>query len=112
MKRAIPLSTAPTSESLWRTISTIAADGSTTSDSYSGKMVTVTDPAGKWKKFTMDAFGNLTRVDEPGAATITTFYTYDVLNHLTQVAMWTLHATQYRIIDLKACRVSPELDHP
>jgi hypothetical protein len=27
--------------------------------------VKVTDPAGKWKKFTMDAFGHLMQVNEP-----------------------------------------------
>lgn len=39
----------------------------------------------------MDAFGNLVRVDEPDAsqtaATATTTYTYDALNHLTVVTM-------------------------
>jgi YD repeat-containing protein len=35
---------------------------------YLGNTVTVTDPAGKWKKFTMDAFGNLTSVVEPDPA--------------------------------------------
>jgi len=31
--------------------------------------VTVTDPAGKWKKFTTDTFGNLVQVDEPNPGT-------------------------------------------
>jgi RHS repeat-associated protein len=56
---------------------------------YQGNTVTVTDPAGKWKKFTMDAFGNLTSVVEPDPAlgNVTTTYTYDVMNHLTTVSM-------------------------
>lgn len=28
-------------------------------------MVTVTDPAGKWKTYAMDGYGNLTQVSEP-----------------------------------------------
>jgi YD repeat-containing protein len=47
-------------------LSVIAPDGaSTTTYSHAGNTVTVTDPAGKCKKFTMDAFGNLTTVVEP-----------------------------------------------
>ena len=38
---------------------------STTSYSYQGIAVTVIDPAGKWKQYTMDAFGELTQVVEP-----------------------------------------------
>ncbi len=61
----------------------------TTTYSYSGNSVTVTDPAGKTKTFTRDAFGNLTQVKEPDPAlgTVTTTYTYDILNHLTGVSM-------------------------
>jgi RHS repeat-associated protein len=72
-----------------RTTSVQAPDGSTTSYVYQGNYVTVTDPAGKWKTFTMDVFGNLTIVQEPDPAlgTVTTTYTYDMLNHLTQVSM-------------------------
>jgi YD repeat-containing protein len=58
-----------------------------------GNTVTVTDPAGKWKTFTMDAFGNLTKVVEPDSSQTNTSnqaattYTYDALNHLIQVTM-------------------------
>lgn len=84
-------------DGLLRTISTVAADGSTTHYAYAGNTVTVTDPTNKWKKFMMDAFGNLVRVDEQGSNAIATYYTYDVLTHLTQVAMWTSQpAVQYR----------------
>jgi YD repeat-containing protein len=58
----------------------------------------VTDPAGKWKKFTMDAFGNLSQVQEPDPSlgTVTTSYTYDILNHLTNVSMPRGTTTQQR----------------
>ena len=48
-----------------RTLSVTAPDGSATSYVYQGNNTTVTDPAGKWKKLTTDAFGNLVRVTEP-----------------------------------------------
>ena len=48
-----------------RTTSVVLPDGSTTTYVYQGNTVTVTDPAGKWKTFTMDAFGNLVTVVEP-----------------------------------------------
>jgi len=73
-----------------RTVSTLAPDGSSaTTYLYQGNTVTVTDPAGKWKKFTMDTFGNLISVVEPDPTytTVTTAYSYDVMNHLTQVSM-------------------------
>ena len=48
-----------------RTTKIALPDGSATTYVYQGNTVTVTDPAGKWKTFTMDAFGNLTKVVEP-----------------------------------------------
>jgi RHS repeat-associated protein len=82
-----------------RTLSLVLPDNSTTSYVYQGNQVTVTDPAGKWKTFTMDAFGNLVSVVEydptlPG--NVTTNYTYDVLNHLTTVSMPRGTTTQTR----------------
>jgi YD repeat-containing protein len=64
-------------------------DGSITHYSYSSNTVTVNDPAGITKTFTMDAFGNLTQVQEPDPALgkVSTNYTYDMLNHLIQVSM-------------------------
>jgi hypothetical protein len=49
----------------------------------------VTDPASITKTFTIDALGNLTQVQEPDPAlgTVSTHYSYDMLNHLTQVSM-------------------------
>jgi hypothetical protein len=53
----------------------VAPDGaSTTTYSYTANTVTTTDPAGNWKKFTMDAFGNLTTVVEPDASQTNTNY--------------------------------------
>ena len=37
----------------------------TTTYAYQGNNVTVTDPAGKWKTFTTDGYGNLVQVTEP-----------------------------------------------
>jgi YD repeat-containing protein len=70
-------------------IPTASNAASKTTYVYQGNTVTVTDPAGKWKKFTTDAFGNLTSVVEPDPAlgNVTTTYAYDVLNHLTAVSM-------------------------
>ena len=86
------------------------ADGASyTTYTYQGNFTTVVDPAGKWKQYANDAFGNLVTVLEPdptanpvlgppasppaypvGAAPtgmLLTSYAYDQLNHLTQVAM-------------------------
>ena len=69
----------------------VAPDGAGTGTyTYQGCATTVTDPAGKWKKFTTDAMGNLVQVTEPnpgGGASFETYYTYDALNNLTNVAM-------------------------
>jgi RHS repeat-associated protein len=55
-----------TYDGLSRTLTKVAADGSsTTTYSYAGNTTTVTDAAGKTKTFTRDAFGNLTQVQEP-----------------------------------------------
>ena len=55
-----------TYDGLGRTVSVQSPDGaSTTLYLYQGNTVKVTDPAGHWKIFTMDAFGNLIQVTEP-----------------------------------------------
>ena len=64
---------------------------------YQGNMVQVTDPAGKIKQFTTDAFGNLVQVvEDPSVLDYTTSYTYDVLNHLVGVSMPRSTGTQTR----------------
>jgi YD repeat-containing protein len=76
----------------------VTAGGSDTTGtktySYQGNTITVTDAAGKWKKFTLDALGNLTQVNEPnpgGGSDYVMRYTYDVLGHLATVPMTLQH---------------------
>src|SRR5437899_2794324 len=62
-----------------------------------GTRTTITDPAGKLKRYLYDGFGRLIRVDElsPGATAPVTAanlietarYAYDPLGHMTQVQM-------------------------
>jgi uncharacterized protein RhaS with RHS repeats len=62
----------------------------TTSYTYSGIEVTVTDPAGKWKKFENDALGNLVKVTEPrpgGGTAYETTYAYSEFGELLTVTM-------------------------
>lgn len=84
-------------------------------------MITVTDPAGIWKQYTNDVFGNLVTVLEPdpstsgtvnppvpatsqypltaaptGSNTLFTGYSYDQLNHLLKVTMPRATGTQTR----------------
>src|SRR5205823_12091142 len=87
-------------DALGRTTSVSLPGGTgTTTYVYQGNTTTATDPASKWKKFTTDAMGNLTLVTEPnpaGGANLDTNYTYDMLNHLTQVSMTRNSTTQTR----------------
>ena len=76
---------------------------------YQGNTVRVTDPSGKWKLYTQDAFGNLTQVREanPDAPDnrdldyITT-YAYNAFNKLTLVTMPRPTGTQYRTFTYNA----------
>jgi len=72
-----------------RTTKIALPDSSATTYAYQGNTVTVTDPAHNAKTFTMDAFGNLTKVVEtdPTLGQVSTNYTYDMLNHLITVSM-------------------------
>jgi RHS repeat-associated protein len=70
---------------------------------YVANTVKVWDEARKWKKYTMDVFGDLVKVEEPKPAADTghvgnyfTSYSYDVLGHLTRVEMTRGAATQVR----------------
>ena len=88
-----------TYDGIGRTLSVLQPDGySTTTYSYQGNVVTVTDPAGAWKIYTSDAFGRLTQVQEPNPAggSFYTYYTYDLLDHLTGVSMPRPTGTQTR----------------
>ncbi|MBI2685178.1 MAG: RHS repeat-associated core domain-containing protein [Acidobacteria bacterium] len=77
-----PIWTEHVYDALGRTVQVIQPNGSgTTATSYSGVEVTVTDPAGKWKKFENDALGRLVKVTEPrpgGGSDYVTTYTYSV----------------------------------
>ena len=106
-------------DALGRTIKITLPDGSITQYLYQGNVTTVTDPAGNWKQYTNDAFGNLVTVLEPdpahpgtlppvptsqypltaapaGSNTLFTGYSYDALNHLLQVNMPRSTGTQTR----------------
>ena len=90
-----------TYDGIGRTTSVIPDRASTTSYLYTGEDVKVTDAAGKWKKFTTDAAGNLTQVVEPDPlnlpnGTLPTYYTYDVLNQLRTVSITRAGTTQKR----------------
>jgi RHS repeat-associated protein len=81
--------TVNTYDALGRTVSTVAPDtASTTTYQYQGNVATVTDPAGKYKIYTVDAFNELIAVGETDpTGNVSTAYTYDLLGHLTQVSM-------------------------
>ncbi|MBC8164791.1 MAG: RHS repeat protein [Bryobacteraceae bacterium] len=52
--------------------------------------VKVIDPAGRWKKYAMDGFGNLASVEEPkpaGGGSYVTSYTYTMFGELATVTM-------------------------
>jgi RHS repeat-associated protein len=89
-------------DALGRTVGVVTPDGSsTTTYLYEGNTVKTTDAAGKWKKFTQDAVGNLTKVNEPnpalgGGADYETNYTYDKFDRLYQVSMPRPTGTQTR----------------
>jgi RHS repeat-associated protein len=105
-----PVYTTYTYDALGRTVNVLLPDGAShTAYTYQGNFTTITDPNNNWKQYASDAFGNLVTVLEPdptvnpvvgppnpppsypvtGAPSgmLLTTYTYDQLNHLTQVAM-------------------------
>ena len=91
-----------TYDGLGRTTSIAHPGGDgTTTYLYEGETVKWTDPAGKWKKYTSDALGNLVTVNEPrpgGGADYVTSYTYNLHNQLTQVSMPRPTGTQTRTL--------------
>jgi YD repeat-containing protein len=94
-----PVWTTYTYDGLGRAVETLAADGvSRTATVYAGNTTTTTDAAGKWKKYTYNAFGALVRVTEPDPVhgNVDTTYTYDVLGRLTTVTMPRGAVTQTR----------------
>jgi YD repeat-containing protein len=74
-----------------RTLTVTAPDGAnTTGYAYHGNSTTVTDPAGKWKTSTVDAYGTVIQVTEPNPAGGT------LANQLTGVPMTRGNVTQTR----------------
>ncbi len=88
-----------TYDALGRTLTVTLPNGTgTTTYSYQGNAVTVTDPAGRWKTTVYDAFGNIAQVIEPdpNAGNVTTSYTYNALGLITRVEMPRGGVTQVR----------------
>jgi RHS repeat-associated protein len=102
-------------DALGRTLTIQLPDGaSTTHYLYQGNWTTVTDPAGNWKQYESDIFGNTIVVVEPdpsytplvttapnppsttASGILVTNYTYDFVNHLTNVSMVRAGVTQTR----------------
>jgi RHS repeat-associated protein len=88
--------TTVTYDGLGRTLTTTAPGESTASSTitYAGTVITVTDQAGKSRRQVADALGRLIRVDEPNSSgalgTVSspnqpTYYTFDVLDNLTEI---------------------------
>ena len=65
---------------------------------YEGNTVKVADAAGKWKRYTRNAMGELTKVTEPNPSggEWATLYSYNAAGQLTQVAMTRGAAAQTR----------------
>lgn len=88
-----------TYDALGRVISTSLPGGSgTTNYTYEGYTTKVTDPAGKWKLFSRDSFGNIVKVTEPNPSggNVDTTYTYSRFNQLKTVTMARGGTTQTR----------------
>ena len=78
--------------------------------------MTVTDPKGNWKKYTLDVLGNLAQVTEQGpggGANHETYYTYNLRNQLIGVSMPRGGTTQTRTFnyDLVTGRLT-SVTHP
>jgi RHS repeat-associated protein len=103
-----------TYDALGRPLTVTLPDGaSKTTYSYAGNWTSVVDPAGNWKQYETDVFGNTLEVVEPdpgysplvtsppatpgtGSGILVTNYTYDFVSHLTNVSMVRAGTTQTR----------------
>jgi YD repeat-containing protein len=79
-------------DALGRTTQVLTSEQSVTNISYtaaagnSAERTTITDPAGNARRYTTDALGRLTQVEEdPNNSDLATTYQYDVLDDLKQV---------------------------
>ena len=78
--------TTPQYDSLGRLTGVTKPDGSVSSTSYAGPVQTVTDEAGRQKRYSYDALGRLASVvEDPAGLNYTTSYGYDALGNLTAV---------------------------
>ena len=89
-----PVWTETEDDSLGRTVKVKYADNSEVLTSYVGNTTTVTDQAGKQRRSSADALGQLTRIDEPNSQndlgpidspTQATFYTYNTNGQMVKV---------------------------
>jgi RHS repeat-associated protein len=71
-------------------------DGSSVTTSYVNNTKTVTDQAGKARKFQADGLGRVTNVwEDPGGLSLQTVYTYDALGNITGVVQAGSHNRTY-----------------
>jgi RHS repeat-associated protein len=83
-------------DALSRITSVQYQDGSTATTSYVNNTETVTDQAGKTRKFQFDGLGRVTNVwEDPAGLMVQTVYTYDALGDLTGVVQAGSHNRTY-----------------
>jgi RHS repeat-associated protein len=73
-------------DTLGRVVRVTTPDGATVDTAYSGNQVTATDQAGKRRYSESDALGRLIKATEDPGGNNITFYSYDTLGNLRQVA--------------------------
>ncbi len=101
-----------------RPTSVLQADGSQVVTSYLGNCATVTDEAGKARRYCSNAVGQMTQVYEaPNGPNYETDYQYDVLNNLLSVTQqggsssgnWRLRSFTYDSLSQLKCAANPEV---
>jgi len=110
-----PVWTTYTYDALGRTTRVDLPDGSFSTTSYTGNATTMTDPAGKWKKYIPDSLGNLIQVNEPnpaGGADLVSSYGYGLLNQLAGVSQTRSGTTQTRTFSYDSQQRLQSVTHP
>jgi RHS repeat-associated protein len=97
-------------DALGRVIQVVTPDGTHVDTAYSGNQVTVTDQAGKKRRSETDALGRLIKVTEdPDGLNYDTYYSYDALGNLLQVAQGSQTRTfVYDSLSRLAWAINPE----
>jgi RHS repeat-associated protein len=108
-----PSATTTTSyDPLGRVTQVALPDGNTTQTSFSSSTTTATDQVGRKTQKQQDGLGRLisvTEQDSSGGLTLTTNYTYDLLNNLTQVNQGgQIRAFKYDALSRKSFERLPE----